>query len=152
MYSFLKRRVKKSHNKEFSQRSWPRRALPTRRSSRVSPGPWSSGLRAGRGRGGRGDVPACTCVSAGGARTPAAAESSPASGRSWTSCPWCSGDKHRMPCERRSPIGRRDRTNKKTGSALGETLVLGKQEARAFFFFSGSLDSTFGTFCKQHLP
>ena len=61
----------------------------------VSPGPRSSGLRAGRGRGGRGgrgDVPSRTCVSAEGARTRAAAGSSPASGRSWTSCLWCSVD------------------------------------------------------------
>lgn len=67
----------------------------------VSPGPRSSGLRAGRGRGGRGDVPACTCVSAEGARTRAAAKSSLVSGRSWMSCPWCSEgtNKHRMRAE-----------------------------------------------------
>lgn len=67
----------------------------------VSPGPISSGLRADRGRGGCGDVPARTCVSAEGARTRAAAESSPVSGRSWMSCLWCSEgtNKHRMRAE-----------------------------------------------------
>lgn len=67
----------------------------------VSPGPIRSGLRADRGHGGRVDVPACTCVSAEGARTRGAAESSPVSGRSWMSCLWCSvgTNKHRMQAE-----------------------------------------------------
>lgn len=67
----------------------------------ISPGPRSSGLRAGRGRGVRGDVPACTCVSAEGARSRAVAKSSLVSGRSWMSCLWCSEgtNKHRMTAE-----------------------------------------------------
>lgn len=61
----------------------------------VLPGPKSSGLTAGRSRGGRGDVPACTCVSAEGAKTRTVAKSSLFSGRSWMSCRWRSdgGDK-----------------------------------------------------------
>lgn len=73
----------------------------------LSPGPESSGLTAGRGRGGRGDVSGHTCVSAEVGRTQAAAGSSPVSGRSWTNCQWCSEgtNKHRMQAERSALIG-----------------------------------------------
>lgn len=65
----------------------------------VSPGPSSSGLRADRDRG---EIPAGTCVSGEGARTRAAAERSPVSGRSWMSCLWYSEvkNKHRMQAEK----------------------------------------------------
>ncbi len=121
----------------------------------ASPGPRSSGLRTDRGHGGRGDVPACTCVSAEGARTRAAAESSPVSGRSWMSCLWCSEgtNKHRMRAEGCSLIGftkqivstrgRHDWTNKNRKPQRGSDWENRKHEL-CFLSHCGSL-------CK-HLP